>query len=62
MCVSVLSARVCMSVCQVCVSGACEGQKKASVPLELELHTVVNCYVGTWNQHWGLWKSSILNL
>ena len=42
MCMAVLSA---LYVCEPCMSGACEDQKRALDPLELELQIVVSHHV-----------------
>ena len=49
---------VCIHVgpCATYVFGACEGQKKASDPLEVELQTAVSGYVGVRHRIWVLWK------
>ena len=49
MCMGVLPACVYMCII-MCMLGVCGDQKKASDPLELELHRVGNCHVGAGNQ------------
>ena len=43
---------VCVCVC-VCVPHICQVSREArrgcKIPLELELHSVVNCHMGSWN-------------
>lgn len=34
----------------LCMPGACGGQKRMSDVLELELHTVMRCHVGSGNE------------
>jgi len=41
--------------------GARGGQRKASDPLGVELHTVVSHHVGAGNRTWLHWKSSALS-
>lgn len=37
----------CMFACAPCVHGAYGGQNMVLVPLELELHKVMSCHVGS---------------
>lgn len=45
-------------VCTMYKPGAGGGQKEASNPLGVELHTIVSHHVGAGNRTWLLWKSS----
>lgn len=49
---------VCMHVCAHVYSGALRGQKRVLNPRELEVLTIVSCYVGAGNQTLILCKSS----
>lgn len=56
-----MSVSVCLGCMYICVSCVClvsEDQRRASDPLDLELHVVVSHYVGAGNQTQVLCKSS----
>jgi hypothetical protein len=41
---------ICVNVQYLCAPGALRGQRKARESLELKLHMVVSCHMGTGNQ------------
>lgn len=49
---------ICVCMCTNCAPGALRGQRGTLDPLELELQTIMDCYVGTGNPNWILCKSN----